>query len=83
MLGKCLNLRRCAFAVFFALFFAAMGAGTALAVQSHMESARSYLQSALSELNQAQSNKGGHRVNAINYTKDALHEVGLGIEYAQ
>lgn len=66
-----------------ALLFAGVGAGTALATQGHMENARSYLQSALNELNQATSNKGGHRVNAINATKDALHEVDLGIEYAQ
>jgi hypothetical protein len=31
----------------------------------------------------ANSNKGGHRANAINLVKQALNEVNLGIEYAQ
>jgi len=75
--------RAAVLAAIFALFFAGIGAGTALAVQSHMVNARNYLESALSELNQAESNKGGHRVNAINYTKDAINEVNLGIQYAQ
>jgi hypothetical protein len=70
-------------ALVFALFFAAVGAGTALAVQSHMLNARSYLNSALGELDAATANKGGHRVNAINYVKDAINEVNLGIQYAQ
>ncbi len=70
-------------ALVFALFFAAIGAGAALATQSHMVNARSYLNSALSQLEAADTNKGGHRVNAINYTKDALNEVNLGIQYAK
>lgn len=77
------NLRSIALTLAFALLFTAIGAGVALAVQSHMENARTNLQSALDELNLASSNKGGHRVNAINYVKEALHEVNLGIEYAQ
>lgn len=77
------TLRSAAFAAMFAVFFALVGAGTALAVQSHMVNARSYLQSALSELNEAEANKGGHRVNAINYVKDAINEVNLGIAAAE
>ena len=77
------KLRSIAFAVVFALFFAAVGAGIALAAQTHMQNAKSDLQSALGELNMAQSDKGGHRVNAINYIKEALKEVDLGIQYAQ
>jgi hypothetical protein len=77
------KLRAGALAVLFALLFAGIGAGVALAAQTHMENARGYLQSALNELEVAQANKGGHRVNAINYVKSALHEVNLGIEYAQ
>jgi len=75
--------RAAVLAALFALFFAGIGAATALAAQSHMVNARNYLQSALSELNQAETNKGGHRVNAINYTKEAINEVNLGIQYAQ
>ncbi len=78
-----LKLRSIGLALVFALFFAAIGAGVALAVQTHMENARTDLDSALNELNQAQADKGGHRVNAINYVKSAIHEVNLGIEYAQ
>jgi hypothetical protein len=81
MIGS--KLRLGALALAFALFFAAVGAGTALAVQTHMVNARNYLQSALSELQAAETNKGGHRVNAINYVKDAISEVNLGIQYAQ
>jgi len=80
---KSSKIRMAALAIFFALFFATIGAGVALAVQTHMENARADLNSALDELNAAQTNKGGHRVNAINYVKQAIHEVNLGIEYAQ
>lgn len=76
------KLRIGAFALLFALFFAAVGAGTALAVQSHMVNARNDLNSALNELQASAENKGGHRVNAINYTRQALDEVNLGIKYA-
>jgi hypothetical protein len=48
-----------------------------------MVNARHDLQNALSELEAAQTNKGGHRVNAINLTKQAINEVNLGIQYAQ
>ena len=77
------KLRAGAFGVLFAIIFAGVGAGTALAVQSHMVSARDSLQAALTQLEEAETNKGGHRVNAINYTKDAINEVNLGIQYAQ
>ncbi len=70
-------------ALVFALFFASIGAGVALAAQPHMVNARSYLNSALKELEAANTNKGGHRVNAINYTRNAINEVNLGIQYAQ
>ncbi|MFY9738318.1 MAG: hypothetical protein WAK11_04610 [Candidatus Cybelea sp.] len=67
----------------FALLFVAFGAGTAFGAQMYMENARTNLQSALSNLQNAQANKGGYRANAINYVKEALHQVNLGIEYAQ
>lgn len=66
-----------------ALVFMSLGAGLALAAQTHMVNARNDLQAALSQLEQAETNKGGHRVNAINYTKNAINEVNLGIQYAQ
>jgi hypothetical protein len=70
-------------AVLFALFFAGIGAGTALAYQSHMVNARSYLNDALSQLEAATPDKGGHRVNAINLVKSAITQVDLGIQAAQ
>lgn len=76
------KLRFIALATLFALFFAAVGAGATLAAQSHMANARTYLHDALNELEAANLNKGGHRANAINYTRQAIDEVNLGIEYA-
>ncbi|HET6276746.1 MAG TPA: hypothetical protein VFE16_12520 [Candidatus Cybelea sp.] len=70
-------------ALAFALLFTALGAGVALAVQSHMVNARSYLNSALSELNAATVDKGGHRNAAINDVKSAINQVNLGIQYAK
>ena len=79
---KGLKLRLGAYALLFALFFAALGAGTALAVQSHMVNARTHLQAALGELQQAAADKGGHRQNAINLVNQAIEQVNLGIQYA-
>ena len=78
-----LKVRFGSLALIFALVFVAFGAGTAVGAQYYMESARTNLQAALSNLQNAQANKGGYRVNAINYVKEALHQVNLGIEYAQ
>jgi Flp pilus assembly protein TadG len=77
------KLRLGVFALVFAIIFTALGAGITLAAQSHMVNARNDLQAALSQLEAAETNKGGHRVNAINYTKSAINEVNLGIQYAQ
>jgi hypothetical protein len=70
-------------ALLFALFFAGIGAGIAVAAQGHMLNARNYLNSALDELEAASPDKGGHRVNAINYVKNAISEVNAGIQYAR
>ncbi len=78
-----LKVRFALLGLVFALFFAAVGAGTALAAQTYMLNARGDLQSALANLQQATANKGGHRVNAINFVKQAIDEVNLGIQYAQ
>jgi hypothetical protein len=76
------RLARWMAATTFALFFAGLGA-TAMAVsQPHMYNARGYLRSALSELQTAEADKGGHRNNAINLVKQALGEVNAGIAYA-
>ncbi len=76
------KLRLGVLALIFAVFFGFVGAGTVLATQSRMVTARTYLNDALSELEAATANKGGHRANAINYTRNAINEVNLGIQYA-
>jgi hypothetical protein len=77
------NFRRAVAVCAFAIVFAAIGAGTALAVQSHMVNARADLNSALTQLNQATPDKAGHRVNAINLVKQAIGQVNAGISAAQ
>ena len=57
--------------------------GRATAEQTHMESALGYLQSARSELQIAERNKGGHRAEALRLTNAAIDEVRAGIEYAE
>lgn len=57
-------------------------AGTAEAYQGNMERAMSSLYDALASLREASSNKGGHRVNAMNLIQQAISEVQAGIEYA-
>ncbi len=76
------RLTRWIAAVAFALFFTGLGATAMALYQPHMYNARNYLRDALSELNVAVSDKGGHRNNAINYVKQALGEVNAGITYA-
>jgi hypothetical protein len=70
-------------ALLFAVFLGGLGAGEVLAAQTHMVNARTYLRDALNELEAAQENKGGHRANAINYVRQAIDEVNLGIQYAK
>ena len=77
------KLRLGVLAVVFAIVCASFGAVAEAAYQNHMVNARNDLNSAYSELQQATANKGGHRVNAMNLVQEALHEVNLGIQYAQ
>jgi hypothetical protein len=64
------------------LFGAVVGGVAVAATQVHMQNARGDLQSALAQLNAANADKAGHRVNAINYVKQAINEVNLGIQAA-
>ncbi len=54
----------------------------AAAYQGNMERALSSLFNALASLREASSNKGGHRVNAMNLIQQAITEVQSGIEFA-
>ena len=49
--------------------------------QPNMEKARSYLNSALGNLNRASADKGGFREQAMRLVRDAINEVNAGIEY--
>jgi hypothetical protein len=73
------------------LLFGAMSAalvttfflGEATARQPHMRAALDDLQSARDQLQDASSNKGGHRVEALRLTNQAIDEVRSGIEHAE
>jgi hypothetical protein len=53
--------------------------GYVVAAQPHMMNALGALQSARSELQVAEHNKGGHRANAIRLVNEAIGEVQAGI----
>jgi hypothetical protein len=56
--------------------------GQALAYQEHMRAALDALRTARSELQQAESNKGGHRAEAIRLVDKAIDETQAGMEFA-
>jgi hypothetical protein len=57
-------------------------AGRSIAYQPHMQNAFAALQSAQSELQQAEPNKGGHRERAMGLVNQAMYEVQEGIKFA-
>jgi hypothetical protein len=71
--------RLAGFAVVTAIAGAAFIGGIAVAAQPHMDNALGALQTARSELQVAEANKGGHRVNAIRLVDQAIAEVRAGI----
>jgi hypothetical protein len=76
------RLRFALFAMVLSLFCVTVGAVAEAAYQNHMVNARGNLNSALNELYAATADKGGHRANAINDTRNAISEVDLGIKYS-
>jgi hypothetical protein len=48
--------------------------------QPHMQNALTALENAKTNLQNATSDKGGHRVKALDYVKSAIDEVKKGIE---
>jgi hypothetical protein len=58
---------------------ASFAGGYVFAAQPHMVNALNALQSARSELQVAEHNKGGHRVNAVRLVNEAIGEVQAGI----
>lgn len=57
-------------------------AGCATGGQPHMQAALDHLRSARSELQEANSNKGGHRERAMALVDEAIGEVQAGINFA-
>jgi len=57
-------------------------AGEAFANQPHMTKAEEYIKMAVSELKQANANKGGHREKAIELCGEALDQIQKGIAAA-
>jgi hypothetical protein len=55
-------------------------AGIVVGAQPRMENALRLLQDAKAELQKADTNKGGHRVKAIELVNEAILEVQAGIE---
>lgn len=76
------RLGQAAAALVFAIVFMGIGAGIAMAAQTHMLNARGYLYSALHELQAAVPDKGGYRNNAITSVNNAIGEVNSGIHFA-
>lgn len=54
---------------------------SAMPDQPNMVNARSYLESALGNLNRASADKGGYREEAMRLVRAAIAEVNVGIEY--
>lgn len=75
------RVRQIIAAAVFALFFAAIGAGTVIAAeQIHMQRALNSLQTALTELQAAENDKAGYRNKAISDVQDAITETKAGIQ---
>ena len=58
---------------------ASFAGGCVVAAQPHMYNALGALQNARSELQVAERDKGGHRVNALRLINEAIAEVQAGI----
>jgi hypothetical protein len=63
------------------LLFTAFLVGRATADQPHMQAALDSLRAAERHLDDATSDKGGHRVKALRYVRRAIDEVELGIRF--
>jgi hypothetical protein len=75
--------RRILFSIaFFLLIFAAGFIGGCATGQPNMQAALDQLQMARSELEAANTDKGGHRVAAISLVDQAIQEVREGIRFA-
>ena len=72
-----------ALAMMFGIFAAPVTMATAsVEEQPHMRAALEHLRAAKAELEQAEADKGGHRVAALKATNEAIHHAEEGIQYA-
>jgi hypothetical protein len=72
-----------ALVVMFGIFAAPVTMATATVEdQPHMKAALEHLRLAKAELEQAEADKGGHRVAALKATNDAIHHTEEGIKFA-
>ena len=78
----CADRRFVKLGVMAAIIAVAFGAGMAFAAQPHMTAALAALQSAKSELQAAEHNKGGHRAKALELVNSAIGEVQAGMDAA-
>ena len=65
------------------IFFIGLVSGQALAGQPHMRNALNALNTAADQLQQAQTDKGGHRAKALALVGQAQAEVQAGINFAK
>ncbi len=65
-----------------AAFVAGCASGPPPSYQPHMQNALALLQSAHSELEQAEPNKGGHRERALELVARAISDVQQGMQWA-
>ncbi len=79
MMTSFLGRRAAAIGLSAALAAGGFAAGVAYAAQPHMQAALGFLQNAKGELQAAEANKAGHRVNAIRLVNEAIGEVQAGI----
>ncbi len=76
------GMRKVSFALAMLVGGGAIGAAVTvpvMAYQVHMQNALSDLRGAANQLNMAQPDKAGHRVNAISLVQQAIQQVQAGI----
>jgi len=64
-------------------FGVVLGCATSAPGQPRMQAALDQLQAARAELERAEADKGGHRVEAMRLVERAIDEVRAGIEFAR
>jgi hypothetical protein len=79
LISWCSRHRLASIAAVATIAAASFAGGCVVAAQPHMQNALAALQNARAELQVAEANKAGHRVNAIRLVNEAIGEVQAGI----